>query len=82
MADPKSNARAVVLAGAIVTSPVEATALALRRSAPLYESLPARELPLDLDAVVFRYEILEDSRIIPIAEPRVGRRCMSRHRRR
>jgi hypothetical protein len=77
MSDLDSDLRAAVLTGFIESSQIKPTAAAERRGPALYETLPARVTPLNLDAPRFRYVIRRSGHIEPVRE--AGRRCHQRH---
>jgi hypothetical protein len=80
MSEPIDDARAAVLAGAILISAPEPTVAALRRGPAVYRPVSGTEKPLDLDAPMFRYHLTAE-RIVALRDPIGARGCCARHRR-
>ncbi len=82
MPDPKANARAVVLAGTISATPIEATEKAARAGAALYRVVQHSQPPLNLEAEEFRYFAISPTDAIPLPSAGEGSFCRDDHRRR
>lgn len=79
--DPRSHARAAVLAGALVTTPLPAAELVRRIDVPPIKLVVRkRRPPLDLDAAIYRYRVAVDGRVSVIDEPAGARSCRRKHR--
>ena len=79
--DPKSHARAAVLAASLVaTVPDE---LVRRPQVPVIRIVVRRQRPpLDLDAPIYRYRVGADGRVSVVDEPVGARSCRRAHRHR
>ncbi len=80
--DPKSHARAAVLAASLVVTVPDAE-LVRRPLVPVIRIVVRRQRPpLDLDAPIYRYRIGADGRISVDDEPVGARSCRRVHRHR
>jgi hypothetical protein len=79
--DPRSHARAAVLAGALVTTPLQDAELVRRIEVPPIKLvIRRRRPPLDLDAAIYRYRVASDGRVDVIDERVGARSCRRKHR--
>ena len=80
--DSRSQARAVVLAGALAVTPPDGE-LVRRTEVPAIQLIIRRQRPpLDLDAPIYRYRVGRDGGVSVIDEPAGARSCRRGHRRR
>jgi hypothetical protein len=81
--DPKSNARAAMLAGSLVATPLPDAELVRRLPVPAIHLVVRRQRPpLDLDAPIYRYRVGLDGRVSVIDDPVGARSCRRAHRHR
>jgi hypothetical protein len=79
--DPRSHARAAVLAGALVATPLPDAELVRRIEVPPIKLvIRRRRPPLDLDAAIYRYRVACDGRVDVIDERVGARSCRRKHR--
>jgi hypothetical protein len=79
--DPRSHARAAVLAGALVATPLPDAELVRRIEVPPIKLVVRRRrAPLDLDAAIYRYRVALDGGVSVIDEPVGARSCRRKHR--
>ena len=77
-----SSARAALLAGALVSSPLPETLLERRVNVPAIRMVvPQQRPPLNLDAAIFRYRLEASGRVTVIDEPAGARFCRLRCKR-
>ena len=80
--DPKSHARAAVLAASLVVTVPDAE-LVRRPQVPVIRIVVRRQRPpLDLDAPIYRYRVGADGRVSVVDEPVGARSCRRPHRHR
>ncbi|HKB79939.1 MAG TPA: hypothetical protein VKH35_09510 [Thermoanaerobaculia bacterium] len=65
MPDPKSQARAAILAGVMAVEPAAIDPFSIR-TVPVRRVLPRITPPLNLEVIPFRYRVLRDGRIEPV----------------
>ncbi|HEV2722838.1 MAG TPA: hypothetical protein VG323_22630 [Thermoanaerobaculia bacterium] len=80
--DPRSHARAAVLAGALAVTPPDIELVRRAEVVPVQLIIRRQRPPLDLDAPIYRYRIGRDGRVSVIDEPIGARSCRRRHRHR
>jgi hypothetical protein len=73
--DPKSHARAAVLAGALVSSPLPEAELVPRVRVPAIRLTMRRSRP-----PIYRYRVASDGAVSVRRDPVGGRACHVRHR--
>ncbi|HVT05475.1 MAG TPA: hypothetical protein VHL58_19115 [Thermoanaerobaculia bacterium] len=73
--DLKSGARVVILTGSLTTTPLDQPSLEKPRRPAIYEMIPGFETPLNLGIPRFRYRVLNDTKVLPVAERLALRRC-------
>jgi hypothetical protein len=79
--DPRSHARAAVLAGALVATPLPDAELVRRIEVPPIKLVVRRRrAPLDLDAAIYRYRVALDGGVSVVDEPVGARSCRRKHR--
>ena len=80
--DPKSQARAAVLAGSLVVTPPDTELVRKPVIAPIRLVVHRRRPPLDLEAAIYRYRVAADGHVSVIDEPAGARSCRRAHRHR
>jgi hypothetical protein len=80
--DPKSHARAAMLAGWLVTTPLPDAELVRQIRVPaIHVSVRRERPPLDLDAPIYRCRVSAGGVVTVIDEPVGARSCHVAHRR-
>ena len=80
--DPKSHARAAVLAGTLAVTPPDLELVRRVEVAPIKRVVPRARPPLDLDAPIYRYRVAADGRVSVAHDPIGARSCRRAHRHR
>lgn len=74
--DPKSHARAAVLAGALVASPLPDVELVRKLPVrPIHLNIRRSRPPLDLDAPIYRYRVDGEGAVTVLHDPVGARSC-------
>ena len=80
--DPKSHARAAVLAASLIVTTPDNELIRRAEVVPIKRVVPRARPPLDLDAAIYRYRIARDGRVSVVDDPAGARSCRHAHRRR
>jgi len=80
--DPKSQARAAVLAASLVATIPDTELVRRAEPAPIKRIVPRGRPPLDLDAPIYRYRVGADGSVSVIRDIVGARTCRRTHRHR
>jgi len=80
--DPRSHARAAVLAGALAVTPPDVELVRRAEVVPIQLIVRRQRPPLDLDAPIYRYRVGRDGGVRVVNEPAGARSCRRGHRHR